>query len=239
MFVYIFCIVWATLFVFLAERQFKKIPVEDERKKSGSRFVLRKKEKKDTVQNDDATRPQQTEVPLTEREAMKLVEKKDKNDINNGNKIDVVFPTVILPVKPIKQDVSNHDDKRDESSYKDSGTRGRRIIEIMQYEDTVKKEKEIAELHTVGDEILRKSKADRINQKIGEKAIKARNSKYNVRKIDDVKTPKHVVKKIDDVKVSKNHEKGANGAKISKNNTKNVKAVEVQKKVNEGGDKDE
>ena len=161
MFVYIFCIVWATFFIFLAECQFKKVPVEEKRNKPKNRLLSRKGKKKDIAQNDGNIDSRRTDAPDAFDKAITTDENKaqivatensgSRHYINKNNKIDVIDPVVILPKSQDKQGDGRHKDEHEKSLNINSGSRGRRIIEIVQYEDTMKKEKESVKSHIVGN----------------------------------------------------------------------------------------
>ena len=182
MFVYLFCIVWATFFVFLAECQFKKVSIKRKRDDSKSESVLKKKKTKDSSKGEDIAQDKKPEISNAEQANMKPVEK-TKHFTKMDNKIDIMAP----------KDKTSKDKKTKDTygdvillqeglSHEGSALRGRKIIEVVQYGNDVNK----AKSRTVGNEIFKKN-------------VKGKNDSTD-KNVADVKKPKDHKQKTTDRK---------------------------------------
>ena len=110
MFVYIVCIVWATFFVYLAERQFKKIPYDapaDRKKDNLLAKILQRINKAQTIK-----RTAQPAAPIEKNWTVATPkEKRHINVVLDGNdEIAIIIPNIGKNVaKPKKKSKTKHD----------------------------------------------------------------------------------------------------------------------------------
>lgn len=176
MLVYLFCIVWATFFVFLAERQFRRVPVKVRQNKPRKRLVKGKKCMEEEALNKDAAVREKPETSRTDelvdaaREGAGVVAGVNK-------KIDIVMPKMNAPRFQGVDEVRKEIVEKNLPLSNGPASRGRRIINVVQYENDAKKEKERIEegmknrVHIVGNEIFRREKTDDKSRAMGKKII--------------------------------------------------------------------
>lgn len=110
MFVYIFCIIWATVFVFLAERKFKKIPFElpSDRKKDGllAKFLQRINKVPVTKRTNQPVTPIEKNWTIATPQETKHIDVV----LDGNDEIAVIIPNVgKSALKPKKNSNIKHD----------------------------------------------------------------------------------------------------------------------------------
>lgn len=196
MFVYIFCIVWATFFVFLAERQFKKVQIEEGQNKCQSRTALRKKKKKNTPPDKQEARSQITTATQAKHEMVNFIKENEQSAIRQDIKINALPPVVILPEEHRTPYAHERIAERDETMHEHPTHSKRKTIAIMQHGNELQEEpKDVkgaknaktvksAKVRIVGNEISRRKKADGTELRVSKESNHARPLKSAEKKTD-------------------------------------------------------